>query len=621
MKIGCRMPHAVGLYEGECVYRDSKLIAHGKGKFIFVDGASYEGDFRDGKFDGQGKFVYAEGEKQLGTWKCGERDGIIDRVTRTGEFHEVFCHEGREESISCMSAMFYGEDGLRIEFGLGGKRRILLKTEFSSDSREATFSSHTDYYIYGPRGGVEKIIRIDYNKLNTLANEEIASFDELIAREAIIDVTEGLAESEKIRTFGAAKEYLRRAVRQHMENTGQLVGKLFNSGGGDEITNLLQLTHINTLEQFKFMRFANPGCNVARLGYIYGNLETFLGALGISTANLENIKTDFITLSLPTANLRHRVSLIINIGMIKKLVTQQHRQLSDISENVMLCFDSSRVMNYQGNGVNLGGITKYCRFVNQNLQKYGVCWLYAAIATLLAARNPALVERLLAGRIQSYDHGEGIERSGLPNEFEISVLQLLREVAAGAGMALVGGYIFSRNVVRDEFVSRLEAFSNDQALIRALEIRINIALGEMEKECGIEFDGTFRTNFVGQYTEELSREIQPLNLKIGMLPKLLEAIDGIDQRYMLMLEIMAKFHQIEIIINEFLEKMKPKVLVLKENWLLDLASRSSPIFNAPGAEGNPSQSAAGLGQGSEMLEVASQALDHSLGENLSHVPG
>ncbi|MDR3078501.1 MAG: hypothetical protein LBU15_00480 [Rickettsiales bacterium] len=580
-----------GSYEGECVCQDNRIILSGRGKceflgissyegdfknnkadgcgkFILPNNSCYEGEFRDGKFEGQGKFVYANGEQQWGTWKYGKKDGIIKCLAKTGEFYEFSYCEGREESRSYMSAGFYGKDGLRAEVGADEERRLLWKTETSG-----AFSSHTDYHIYGVGGGLEKTIRINYNGLNALASKRIASFDELVTGEAILDVTKGVGESEKIRTFGAAKEYLRRAVLQDVENMKQLLGGLLDAGGGDEMINLFQLIHLDTLEQFKFMRFIDPLRDMVGPGFIYINLETFLGALGINAGNLEDIRTNFITLSLETTDSRHSVGLIVNVKRIKELVTQQHRRLSGISESVILCFDSSRAMDYQGNGINLGGIMRYCRFMNQNLQKHGVCWLYAVVATLVAARDPALVERLLAGRIQSYGHGEEIERSGLPNEFEIGVLQMLQEVAAGAGMALVDGCLLSRLVVRDELISGLKIFLDDQTLIFTLEERINIALERTEKERGIKFREEFKMDIKKKGADELSKKIQSLNLETR------NTIGDEDMKYILVINRIKELQKSEVETDGFLRKTKCTAVALKRSWWRGLASWFSPIFN------------------------------------------
>jgi hypothetical protein len=141
--------------------------------------------------------------------------------------------------------------------------------------------------------------------------------------------------------------------------------------------------------------------------------------------------------------------------------------------------------------------------VNQNLQKHGVCWLYAATATLVAARDPDLVGRLLTGGIQSYGSGEERERPGLPNEFERKVLQLLSAVTFGAGV-VVGKQLVSRLVVRDGLIGWLKKFSKDQTLINVLNSRINAVLESTEEERGIKFSPNFAMGVIICYADQLS---------------------------------------------------------------------------------------------------------------------
>ena len=60
-------------YIGE--FNLKKLRAHGKGKFLYVNGAKYVGEFKKGKRHGFGKYVYANGNYYVGEWKNDERSG------------------------------------------------------------------------------------------------------------------------------------------------------------------------------------------------------------------------------------------------------------------------------------------------------------------------------------------------------------------------------------------------------------------------------------------------------------------------------------------------------------------------------------------------------------------
>ncbi|MDR3079160.1 MAG: hypothetical protein LBU15_03945 [Rickettsiales bacterium] len=623
------------LYVGE--FKNGKF--NGLGMYVLANGDFYEGYLKGGKFNGSGRYVFANGARETGFWLNGKRDGIIKYLNKRGKSYEDLYHQDRMESKSHMSAKSY-EDSEITEVGADENGKPLWTTKFAYDSGGdgRRSSLYTDYHIYDSAGKLERTIRINFNRLNELANSEIANLDRLVAGGAILDVTGGLENSKKISTFGAAKKYLGRAVVQHMKDLKQLKVGVLDAGGENEIINLIQLANIDTLEQLNRTRFIDPGWNKARLESIYSNLETFLGALGINASNLKNIRTDFIALSVSTTSLNHEVGTIINIKKIKELVIQQNRKLSSIDENVIVCFDSSRVVGCPKVELNIGGITKNCRFVNQNLQEHGVCWLYATVATLVASRDPDLVGRLLAGRIESYGLGDGVERPGLLNEYERKVLQFFQDIAAGAGMAMTSWQnLFSREVVVYGVRCELKVFLEDKKLIEALEKRARDALKRAEKEYGVEFGGKFKANFLGQYKRKLSKEIWPLNRDRRVFePK--EAMNSADQEHILALERIAKFQELEIRMEEFLKKIEPKVLTLKKNRLLNLISRFFSIFNggqivlrrstngsdgkyASGAKDSPEQLTAKLAQSSGNLETATKALDHSYGENLSPSPG
>jgi hypothetical protein len=44
-------------------------MAHGKGKFIHVDGDVYEGEWKEDKANGRGVYTHANGSKYEGEWK------------------------------------------------------------------------------------------------------------------------------------------------------------------------------------------------------------------------------------------------------------------------------------------------------------------------------------------------------------------------------------------------------------------------------------------------------------------------------------------------------------------------------------------------------------------------
>ncbi|MDR3079161.1 MAG: hypothetical protein LBU15_03950 [Rickettsiales bacterium] len=625
-----------GSYEG--YFRNDKF--DGWGKRVFTNGDCHEGYFRNGEFDGWGKRVFADGTQQTGKWENGREEGVAESLSKGGKCRELLCHKGIVKSRSLMSAESYDENGEIVE--TGGKKRPLYMTKFVDNPKVARgrSSHYTDYHIYDDAGKLERTIRVDFNALNELANRGIASLDKLVTEddEAILDATKGLEDSKKISTFEAAKKCLERAVVQYMKNYGRLRAGILDVGGDEEIVNLFQLTHIETLEQLNRTRFVDPGWNKASLESIYSGLRALLGALGINVLNLAEIRTDFITLSVSTTSLNHGVSIIINIKKIKELAIQQHRQLSDIKENVIVCFDSSRIVGRpEETKTNLGGITKCCRFANQRLQEHGVCWLYAAVATLVAYRNPALVRRVLAGKIQSYGLGEGVEQPGLLNEYEMKVLQLLQDVAARAGIALVDGHLISREVVRDEVRHRLEVFLEDQALTEALGERISIAMEGVEKESGVGFDEESKKNIIELYRGELSKKIRSIDPGTREEGRV-EGMDGENLKYILVLERIRALQELEKRIYDYLMEPSPGMEALEKSMLESSAVEVSSVPSgeqvvpleptggldekyASGAKDNPEQLTAKLAQSSGNLETATRALDHSYGENLSPSPG
>jgi hypothetical protein len=75
--------NAAGCVSGNCV--------NGKGIMALGDGARYEGEFKNGKYEGQGIEI-ADGGKYEGEWKNGHKEGLgthtIPGLKYVGEFKE-----------------------------------------------------------------------------------------------------------------------------------------------------------------------------------------------------------------------------------------------------------------------------------------------------------------------------------------------------------------------------------------------------------------------------------------------------------------------------------------------------------------------------------------------------
>lgn len=65
-----------GSYIGEFKEVNGEIINHGKGTFEFDNGNKYDGDWKDGKYDGFGEFTHATGEKYQGFWKDNNKNGL-----------------------------------------------------------------------------------------------------------------------------------------------------------------------------------------------------------------------------------------------------------------------------------------------------------------------------------------------------------------------------------------------------------------------------------------------------------------------------------------------------------------------------------------------------------------
>lgn len=115
--------------EGNCIKGD---CINGQGTFIFKDGRSYDGEWKDGKFHGRGTLtvpkkvkyignfkediisgdgtiIYSDGTKLMSHWEGGEIDGdttwIFSNgkkiVGNSGDSNSMKCYDAKNKSINC----------------------------------------------------------------------------------------------------------------------------------------------------------------------------------------------------------------------------------------------------------------------------------------------------------------------------------------------------------------------------------------------------------------------------------------------------------------------------------------------------------------------------------------
>jgi len=79
------------IYEGE--WRDGKR--HDQGKYTYINGDVYEGCWKDGDYHGQGKISYPDGEVYEGEWRDGKRHGQGRYTCNNGDVYEGGWRDGK----------------------------------------------------------------------------------------------------------------------------------------------------------------------------------------------------------------------------------------------------------------------------------------------------------------------------------------------------------------------------------------------------------------------------------------------------------------------------------------------------------------------------------------------
>ena len=79
-------------YQDRSVYGGSWVCSmrHGRGKYIFVDGSEYEGEFREGNFHGHGKMTWNDEGWYIGEWCDGKMHGKGKEIRPDGSLR----HDG-----------------------------------------------------------------------------------------------------------------------------------------------------------------------------------------------------------------------------------------------------------------------------------------------------------------------------------------------------------------------------------------------------------------------------------------------------------------------------------------------------------------------------------------------
>jgi hypothetical protein len=101
-------------YEGE--YRDGQF--NGQGTFIWANGNRYEGKWRESQFNGQGTFVWANGSRFEGEWRDGKKRGFgIQRFVRDDEAIPQWKEVGKGQWVKEKFVLqgFWEDDGKLVQ--------------------------------------------------------------------------------------------------------------------------------------------------------------------------------------------------------------------------------------------------------------------------------------------------------------------------------------------------------------------------------------------------------------------------------------------------------------------------------------------------------------------------
>jgi len=87
IKAGKANGYGIAFFESKGIYAGywKDNIRHGKGKYIWANGDTYEGNFVNGKREGYGVYTFASKEKYVGEWDHDVRDGHGTVYAKNGD--------------------------------------------------------------------------------------------------------------------------------------------------------------------------------------------------------------------------------------------------------------------------------------------------------------------------------------------------------------------------------------------------------------------------------------------------------------------------------------------------------------------------------------------------------
>jgi hypothetical protein len=464
-----------------CYTRSVILGLDGKCRLTKLDGSVYDGEWKNRKKNGEGKYITPGGSVFEGEW---EDDLVSIKAGELGYW---------KFPISYLSE----KDGKVV--------RSWYTKELRHESKKKIGSLKFTYPIYSDNGLLEeKLIRVNLTEINRLLNRGINSLDDLITEGAIVDVTDGVEEAERVRNFEEMIGYLRKSTEQMFRCMVHHGEDLLDSGQQVDTINLIQLASVNSLDELNLLRFFDRNQYQDEVKEdvksAYNNIESFLRSFGIEDINAPGIKDqDFFSTTVGTTRLDHAVSLTVNLNMVRELI-RNGKNLEDIDNPVLLCFDSSRAIERFGSEDNLGNITSNCMFANRRNQAYQTCWLHALATTAIMTESLQLFEKMNGGTIRLYapenklkaiiDYLELVGHNELPSELLVEKELKIQSIVDQYGVGQLEDQPMSKLVATKNIVKQIMRYQDNDKLLEEFERRVGAVVGE---EVAIEYRHKLRT--------------------------------------------------------------------------------------------------------------------------------